>query len=141
MKQFSIRTYKQGLVIEQPHFYILNKGYNSGKPAHSPWVNSFVLSCNSQEDADYYYWLLFAIWSSDGFYSIRRGSVIEFVTLDCLKQVIRQFASYYSLHPEELSKAVKQLNMIQQLEDVTKDKLHTIKQMKHAIAKAFTSFS
>lgn len=42
MKTFVVKTYKAGTEFEKPHFYILNKGLNSGKPLIEPCPNCYV---------------------------------------------------------------------------------------------------
>jgi hypothetical protein len=37
-----IKTHKLGVTYSQPHFFILNKGRNAGKPSPDWFSNSFV---------------------------------------------------------------------------------------------------
>lgn len=42
MKTFRIKTHRASLTYSEPHFFILNKGLNSGKPLNNPCPNCFV---------------------------------------------------------------------------------------------------
>jgi len=47
MSNFKMITYRQEGVYKGPHFFILNKGLNSGKPLKKPCPNCFVISCHT----------------------------------------------------------------------------------------------
>lgn len=49
MKPFKIKTHRTGETYQSPHFFILNKGNNAGKPNICPFTNSFVVFANSEE--------------------------------------------------------------------------------------------
>lgn len=76
--------------VEKHSFFILNRGLNTGKPMNEPCQNCFVCSCESKEDKEKMYWLLFALWQSK---VIRRqliGSVIPFIRKRELEEIIKQ---------------------------------------------------
>ena len=47
MSNFKMITYRPEGVYKDPHFFILNKGLNSGKPLKKPCPNCFVISCHT----------------------------------------------------------------------------------------------
>lgn len=49
MKAFKIKTHRPGENYLTPHFFILKKGNNAGRPSHCPFNNSFVVFANSLE--------------------------------------------------------------------------------------------
>lgn len=87
---FQLKTYRNGMKVEKHSFFILNRGLNTGKPMNEPCPNCFVCSCESKEDKEKMYWLLFALWQSK---VIRRqliGSVIPFIRKRELEEIIKQ---------------------------------------------------
>ena len=43
MDTIFIKTHQPGANYAKPHFFVLSKGLNSGKPSNEPFTNSFVL--------------------------------------------------------------------------------------------------
>ncbi|HNJ17908.1 MAG TPA: hypothetical protein PKN57_12040, partial [Saprospiraceae bacterium] len=67
MAKFSLKTYSPKAQINEPHFYILCKGNNSGKPLTEPCPNCFVLTAKSEEDKQFFYSLCFGLWKAKSF--------------------------------------------------------------------------
>ena len=53
MTKFTLKTYNPAAKTELPHFYILCKGKNSGKPLSEPCPNCFVLTAKSEEEKQF----------------------------------------------------------------------------------------
>jgi len=84
-------NYSQAL--QNPHvFFVLCKGANAGKPALTPWQNSFAVICSNQEYFDFYFWLLFALQQSGKFKICLRGSVIPYINVNDVRDAIRELA-------------------------------------------------
>ena len=83
-----IKTHRVGKVYSRPHFFILNKGLNSGKPLRSSCPNCFVLVATDQDEKDFYFWLSFGLWKSKAYHPFLMGSVIEFLRIKDLKQIL-----------------------------------------------------
>lgn len=81
MLKHKIKTHKSGKTYNQPHFFILNKGLNSGKPFKHYVCNSFVFLADSQEEKEFYYFLLLGIWELRLLRPYLKGTAIEFVRL------------------------------------------------------------
>ena len=79
-------------------FYILCKGANAGKPSLTPWANSFVVITQNKEYFDFYFWLICALFQSGKFKVRLRGSVVPFINVDDVRDVIRKVAP--SIHPD-----------------------------------------
>jgi hypothetical protein len=88
MCTFLLKSYSPRQEISNPHFFILCKGNNSGKPLLSPCPNCFVISFQSETEKEQAYWLLFCLWQSKTFYPYLRGSVIPFIILRDMKKCI-----------------------------------------------------
>ena len=88
MQNYQIKTHKVNREYEQPHFYILNKGLNSGKPMRNPCPNCYVLKTDSEEQKEFYFYLCQALKIGTYFKYYLRGSVILFITIDDVRKVI-----------------------------------------------------
>lgn len=81
MLKSKIKTHKSGKIYNQPHFFILNKGLNSGKPFKHYVCNSFVFLADNNDERDFYYFTLLGIWELRLMRPHLKGSVIEYVRL------------------------------------------------------------
>jgi hypothetical protein len=88
MLKSKIKTHKSGKSYNQPHFFILNKGLNSGKPFNHYVCNSFVFLADNKEEKEFYYFLLLGLWELRFFRKHLKGSVIEYVRLGDVIDVI-----------------------------------------------------
>ena len=86
MHFFEIKTHRVGMTYDQPHFFILNKGLNSGKPLYNPCPNCYVVTSRTEEDKNTLFHLSMML-QIGGFYAYYlKGSVIPFITInDCSK--------------------------------------------------------
>lgn len=133
MHTISIKTHRLGAEYAMPHFFILNKGNNSGKPLLCPCPNCFVVVCNSEEEREQLYWLVMGLCQSKAFYPYLRGSVIPFVNLSDVKQCIYKGAELAQSNLEAFNKSVKQLHSLEQLEQNYKQHLQLINEAKRAL--------
>lgn len=90
MLKSKIKTHKSGKTYQQPHFFILNKGLNSGKPFKHYVCNSFVFLADNKEENEFYYFLLLGLWELRFFRKHLIGSVIEYIRLGDLIDVIEE---------------------------------------------------
>lgn len=97
MLKSKIKTHKSGKTYNQPHFFILNKGLNSGKPFKHYVCNSFVFLADDKNERDFYYFMLQGIWELRLLRPYLKGTAIEFVRLgdviDVLEQVLNSVNS------------------------------------------------
>ena len=82
MLKHKIKTHKLGNNYSQPHFFILNKGRNAGKPSPDWFSNSFVFLADSEEERWHFYYLCQALWQGKYFHQLLIGSVVEFIRID-----------------------------------------------------------
>jgi hypothetical protein len=88
MLQSKIKTHKSDKIYQQPHFFILNKGLHSGKPFNHYVCNSFVFLEDNKDEKEFYYFLLFSLWELRLFRKHLKGSVIEYIRLGDVIDVI-----------------------------------------------------
>jgi hypothetical protein len=123
MSTFSIKSHRSGVVYSMPHFFILNKGNNSGKPLLAPCPNCFVIQFQCEEEKEKIYWLSYSLWQSKAFYPLLRGSVIPFVVLRDLKSCLSDGLNKANANPVQFEKAVSTLRSLEALEKNYKQNL------------------
>ncbi len=82
MLRSKIKCHSIGNKYEKPHFFILSKGRNAGKPMVEYCANCYVFVADSEEEKWHYYNLCFALWQGRYFIPLLVGSVIEFIRID-----------------------------------------------------------
>ena len=139
MCTFILKTYNQKDAIRNPHFFILYKGNNSGKPLLSPCPNCFSIQFQSEADKEQVYWLIFCLWQSKTFYPYLRGSVIPFIILRDMKNCIQSALDKSDRNPEQFQKMVATFRSMNQLENQYRQNLKTIEKAKQIIVYKFNS--
>lgn len=127
-----IKTYK-GKHIFQPHFFILNKGNNCGKPLTAACANCFICSCNTEEEKQFYYWLCFALWQTGKFEPYLVGSVINFIHIRNVKAIVNEAAIKANTNAEQYQKALDLLVEINKREKLLQSQFKIISEAKKVI--------
>lgn len=78
MNTFSVKSASVKEEISKPHFFVLCKGLNSGKPISEKCPNSFIIQAESKEFKEILYWISFSLWRTKAFHPFLRGSVIPY---------------------------------------------------------------
>lgn len=114
-------------------FYVLSKGNNSGKPLNTPCPNCFVCICESEEQKQQLFWLFYGLWQGAYFHPFLTGSVISFIRLPDLKQVIRAAIYKMEMNPQQFTKNISVLQLLEQRSKVIHEQIKLIKQAKKAL--------
>lgn len=133
MNTLIIKSHRQGIIYSMPHFFILNKGNNSGKPLTSPCPNCFVIQFKCEEQKEQIYWLSYCLWQSKAFYPLLRGSVIPFVILRDVKSCLSNGLDKANANPAQFEKAVAALRSLEALEKNYKQNLLLITNTKRML--------
>ena len=133
MSTFSIKSHRLGVVYSMPHFFILNKGNNSGKPLSVPCPNCFVIQFQSEEEKEKIYWQSYSLWQSKVFYPFLRGSVIPFVVLRDVKSCLLDGLNNVNEKPAQFEKAVAALRSLEAMEMQYKQNLLLITSAKRML--------
>ena len=129
-----IKTHKLNhAAIAKPHFFILSKGNNSGKPLDSPCPNCFICICKTEEEKHQLYWLFYGLWQGSFFHPFLTGSVISFIRLDDLKKVAGMALEKITLQPEQFNKNISVLQLLEEKNKVIMEQIKLIKQAKKAL--------
>ncbi len=133
MCTFILKSYNQKLENDKPHFYILNKGNNSGKPLVSPCANCFVIQFSNNEDKEQVYWLLYSLWQSKAFYPFLRGSVIPFIVIRDVKERLSDGLEKVEANPIQFEKAVVALRSLEDMENKFRKNLKLVQDAKRML--------
>jgi uncharacterized radical SAM superfamily Fe-S cluster-containing enzyme len=133
MCTFILKSYSQKSEIKKPHFFILNKGNNSGKPLVSPCPNCFVIQFQNEIEKEQVYWLMYSLWQSKAFYPFLRGSVIPFVVIRDVESCLSAALNKVDENPAQFEKAVAALQSLEAMEKQNKQNLLLISQAKRML--------
>jgi len=133
MKSFQLKSHRPGTEYPQAHFFILNKGLNSGKPMKSPCPNCFVYLSDCQDQTDQAYWTAYALWKSKTLHAFLRGSVIPFITIgEYKKQFLNTFYQVQAC-PQKFEKLVQTFKLL----EIQEQKIHVSLKMIQTARMAF----
>lgn len=127
---YTIKTYRIGIELDVPCFYILNKGLNSGRPMNEPCPNCYIITTETKEERDKLYYLCLALQIGKYFNFYIKGSVIPFITIDDTKKVLNTVLQNYIKDQWKLK--IEKLKKITLYEDNLRKQLKTLGQLKLA---------
>lgn len=130
-----IKTYKGKRIENQFYFFILNKGNNSGKPLLDPCANCYILITETKEEKEFYYWLCYALWQTGKFEPCLIGSVIPFIRVKDVKDLIIFSSKKAKLNQTKFDKILHALIKLNKQYDSINQQLQDIKQIKKYILK------
>ena len=123
MYNYQIITHRPGVEYSAPHFFILSKGNNSGRPMKNPCPNCFVCKTYSDEEATYLYWVSFFIFKNKSIFRLLHGSVIPFVRIIDYKKEFRKFLE------KAISRKTSFMKSVEVLETLQKSKINMSKHL------------
>jgi len=91
LRSLRIHCHPHGAAVAPNTFFILSRGRNTGRPAWSPNRNCFAVTVNPDQ-LQAFYWLIYALWIGRRFEPYLCGSVIEFIHIRHLREVIAAHA-------------------------------------------------
>lgn len=133
MTYHNVFTHQKDRIYGQPHFFILNKGNNSGKPLKEPCPNCFVITVKTDEEAENLYWIALSLWKSKLWHQYLVGSVIPFIRLNEFKTTFRnKVLIIYKEHNKHLEN-VEKLKKLEALTSIYNKNIDAIERIKAAI--------
>jgi hypothetical protein len=133
MLKSKIKTHKSGKMYHQQHFFILNKGLNSGKPFNHYVCNSFVFLADNKEEKEFYYFLLLGLWELRLFRKHLKGSVIEYIRLGDVIDVIEETLNSVNTGNRSFSDVQNTLAQIENLQTNLNQQLDYLMQLRKAL--------
>ena len=133
MLKHKIKTNKAGKIYKQPHFFILNKGLNSGKPFNHYVTNSFVFLADNKDEKEFYYFLLLGLWELRLFRKHLKGSVIEYIRLGDVIDVIDETLNSVNSGNRSFSDVQNTLVQIENLQTNLHQQLDYLMQLRKSL--------
>ena len=137
MCSFILKSYNQKDEIRKSHFFILNKGNNSGKPLAFPCPNCFVIIAENQEQADQLRTLCYALWRCRAFEQHLHGSVIPFITIRSFRSVMAFHIPIIEKYATDFAKTVQALKLLEEREQQLTKTLRAVSEYKQAFVRQF----
>jgi hypothetical protein len=134
MSTYEIKTHRRGRIYNTPHFFILSKGLNSGRPMNQPCPNCFVITTAVEPTRESLYYLCLSLKVGQYFSYYLKGSVIPFICISDAKKVINEALQNNKVQQWEIK--VKKLIKINAFEENLKKQLKKISELKIAILKS-----
>jgi hypothetical protein len=128
-----IKTHKIKNTYADAHFFILSKGSNCGKPMDVPCPNCFVCICKNDEEKQKMYWLFYGLWQGLFFHPFLTGSVIPFIRLDDLKNVVKIALTKIELQPQQFEKNISMIKLLNEKSKIIQEQIILIKQAKKSL--------
>lgn len=132
-----IRCFHSNANVQPFTFFILCKGENAGKPAVVPWPNSFAVCCNNQQVFDFYFWLVFGLFKAGKFKQRLRGSVIPFVNLNDVKEVIKEITPAVLPHWLQFQQVLKALDLLEKSKTTLGQQLVSTQNLQQLLIRRF----
>lgn len=137
METFTVKSVTRIEEDKKPHFFVLSKGLNSGKPLSHPCPNCFKIEAENKELREMLYWISFALWKSKAFHPYLIGSVIPFIRIRDFKQVICEKLEVVKVNPGEFTRTIEKLRFIEIQENQLKKNLKLVQELKQAYVYRF----
>ncbi|MBT8245572.1 MAG: hypothetical protein HKP48_05965 [Winogradskyella sp.] len=116
MSTFELKTHQIGKTYSKPHFFILNKGLNSGKPLANPCPNCFVVTAETEEAKNTLFHLSMML-QIGGFYAYYlKGSVIPFISIDDCRNTLKKGLKSGDNIANQMQKHIKAVEVINRKE-------------------------
>ncbi|WP_425629399.1 DUF6943 family protein [Cellulophaga lytica] len=116
MSTFELKTHRTGKTYSNPHFFILNKGLNSGKPLSNPCPNCFVVTTSTEKERNTLFHLSMML-QIGGFYAYYlKGSVIPFISIDDCRKTLKNSLKSNCNAEDIMQKHIKAVEVISKKE-------------------------
>lgn len=133
MLKAKIKTHRIGQRYQQPHFFILNKGNNAGKPLHEYCANCFVFLADDEEDRHFHYFIFLGLWELKYFRPHLIGSVVEFIRIGDLTDLVEETVNAVNTGERQFSNVQDTLFQIELAKSKLQHQVKTLMELRQAI--------
>lgn len=130
---FIIKTHRKNTNYNKPHFFILNKGLNSGKPQNTEFTNSYVVIFDLEKDRENLYFVAYSLWKTNFWHLHLVGSVIPFLRLSDFKKEFFIKSKIMMEEHEAHIKHVTALKILEQKEKQFHENINLINDLRRVI--------
>ena len=132
MQTFTVKSAAAKEENPKPHFWVLCKGMNSGKPLSMPCPNSFRVETETEEMKESLYWVSFSLWRAKAFHPYLIGSVIPFIRIGDYKNLVSEKLEVVKASPAEFAETIKKLHFIELKEKQFLQNFNLMQELKKA---------
>lgn len=134
MKTIKIKTFNMNSSLNFPHFFLLSKGYNAGKPIEKPCPNCFIVTAENEEHKYQLFWICYCLWKSGAYLPMLRGSVIPFLNIRDASTALQKAMSAAETRKDEFDAQIKKLSQLTHLEKQLNLQIRLISELKTSLA-------
>jgi len=131
------KVYAPSQTEPQYGFFIQRCGDNGGRPLSYPIANCFTVSCINEKERDQLFWLCYALWKTGAFKMYISGTVIPCIRLHYVRKLISNSLKTATLTSKKTEKLTQALNAVHELENVTRQKLALIQDLRITYLKEY----
>lgn len=134
MLRTKIKIHQQGKNYNnQHHFFILNKGLNTGMPLRHHCPNCFVFFADDKEEREFYFHIFQGLWELKLFRKHLIGSVIEYIRKDDIADVVEEAVNSVNSGNRQFTDVVDTLFQIEFAKAEIEKKLSLLMELRKAI--------
>ena len=134
MTSHNVQTHQAQRTVTQPHFFILSKGKNAGKPLKECCPNCFLVTVKTKEESESLYWIAYALWKANFWHQYQIGSVIPFIRIGTFKSYFRdEVLRAFRQHQKHLD-FIDRIQKLESLQSHYVKTIDTIEKLKWAIS-------
>lgn len=133
MINFKLKHYQSGSTCNLPHFYILNKGMNTGKPLKEPCPNCFVIEFFCTSDFEDMEAICSSLWKDKFWHQFLIGSVIPYIRIGDFSKNLALKSHEMMLDFEQHKKDMKTLKMLLEKEEQFQQNINLINDLRRVI--------
>lgn len=133
MQTLNVKSHNSNRHYQMPHFFVLSKGNNAGKPLDKPCPNCFVITTSNEEEKNHLYWLCFGLWQGRHFHPLLTGSVIPFIRIAEFKKCIEAASEKVEAKPTEFNEAIQSVMKLDNHQQLIKKQLVLMNDLKITI--------
>lgn len=134
MLNYRLYTHQRGNYYECPHFFILSRGKNAGRPQYEGIPNAFVVVAKESEELERLYWIVYVLWKAKHFELIQLGSVIPFLKVGEVRNLVADKANSIDFSSQRTRKRLKLLQTLRKLCENQIDLVSKIAEMERTAA-------
>lgn len=133
MINFKLKHHRTGETYSNPHFFILNKGMNTGKLLDAPCPNCFVISFCCSEDCEHMKAIISSLWRIKFWHQFLIGSVIPYIRIHDFSKNLMLKSNEMMQDFEQHKKDVATLKLLEQKEDQFYKNINLINDLRRVI--------
>lgn len=133
MINFKLKHHRTGETYSRPHFFILNKGMNTGKLLEAPCPNCFVILFYSSEDCEHMKAIISSLWRIKFWHQFLIGSIIPYIRIHDFSKNLMLKSNEMMQDFEQHKKDIATLKLLEQKEDQFHKNINLINDLRRVI--------